>query len=277
MRLARDLPHVARTPPRPQGPRPRAAHGMGGERRRRRRVHGRRPLDRARRAAAARRAAGVGPLRRRHRVPPRARLARRPASQARADLAFVQPASSAPCSRRACATRNAASRRCAPTSRAACCPRSRTTGGSSTPNCCCWPSATACGFTRCRSTGSTTPTAAYDVASTAFDDLEGTARMARAVRARWRRSISVPTPRAPLADDFGRRFVSFSLIGAASTAVSLVLVPRASAMRSGAVAANVSPSPRRSSRTRGRTRATRRAVGTALASCVRVLRWRRSR
>ena len=32
-----------------------------------------------------------------------------------------------------------------------------------------------------------------------------------------------PVARAPLANDFGRRFVSFSLIGAASTAVSLAL------------------------------------------------------
>ena len=42
------------------------------ERRRRRRVHGRRPLDRSRRAAAARRAARVGPHRRRDRLPARA-------------------------------------------------------------------------------------------------------------------------------------------------------------------------------------------------------------
>ena len=43
--------------------------------------------------------------------------------------------------------------------RGASCPRSRTTAGSSTPSSCSSPSATACASTRCRSTGSTTPTA----------------------------------------------------------------------------------------------------------------------
>ena len=39
--------------------------------------------------------------------------------------------------------------------------RRRTPAGSSTPNCWCSPSAAGCASTRCRSTGSTTPTAAW--------------------------------------------------------------------------------------------------------------------
>jgi glycosyltransferase involved in cell wall biosynthesis len=61
------------------------------------------------------------------------------------------------------------------------------------------------------------------VISTAVGDLKGTARMA--VRfALGRGGVDLgPVARAPLSNDFGRRFVSFSLIGAASTAVSLAL------------------------------------------------------
>jgi glycosyltransferase involved in cell wall biosynthesis/putative flippase GtrA len=61
------------------------------------------------------------------------------------------------------------------------------------------------------------------VVSTAIGDLKGTARMAiRFARGRGRVDLG-PFARAPLSDDFGRRAVSFSLIGAASTAVSLVV------------------------------------------------------
>jgi putative flippase GtrA len=61
------------------------------------------------------------------------------------------------------------------------------------------------------------------VLSTALGDLRGTARMAlRFATGRGRVDLG-PDARAPLADDFGRRFVSFSLIGAASTAMSLAL------------------------------------------------------
>ena len=42
-----------------------------------------------------------------------------------------------------------------------CCRTSPTPAGSSTPNCWCWPSAAGCASTRCRSTGSTTPTAGW--------------------------------------------------------------------------------------------------------------------
>ena len=83
-RLAGELDGVHARAPRPEGPRPRAARGVDGERRAGRRVHGRRPVDRPRRAAPARRAARVGPLRRRHRLPARARVAcRRAARSAR--------------------------------------------------------------------------------------------------------------------------------------------------------------------------------------------------
>jgi glycosyltransferase involved in cell wall biosynthesis len=61
------------------------------------------------------------------------------------------------------------------------------------------------------------------VVSTAIGDLRGAARMAVGF-ARGRGRIDLGSDRrAPLVNDFGRRFVAFSLIGAASTAVSLVL------------------------------------------------------
>ena len=61
------------------------------------------------------------------------------------------------------------------------------------------------------------------VTRTAIDDLRGTARMVRRF-ATGRGQVDLgPCARPALADDFGRRFVTFSLIGAASTAVSLVL------------------------------------------------------
>jgi glycosyltransferase involved in cell wall biosynthesis len=61
------------------------------------------------------------------------------------------------------------------------------------------------------------------VLSTALGDLKGTARMAlRFATGRGRVDLG-PDARVPLANDFGRRFVSFSLIGAASTAMSLAL------------------------------------------------------
>ena len=49
-RCAGELPHVARRSPRPQGPRPRAAHAWIASDADGRRLHGRRPLDRPRRA-----------------------------------------------------------------------------------------------------------------------------------------------------------------------------------------------------------------------------------
>ncbi|WP_231635136.1 glycosyltransferase [Luteipulveratus halotolerans] len=58
-------------------------------------------------------------------------------------------------------THSAGSRRSGATSRTSCCRSSRTTPGSSTPSCSCSPSAAVCASTRCRSTGTTTPTAAW--------------------------------------------------------------------------------------------------------------------
>ena len=80
---------------------------------RRRRLHGRRPLDRPARAAAARRAAALRPLRPRDRHAPGARRARRARAQARADLARLQPRSCTPRCARASPTPSAASRPCA--------------------------------------------------------------------------------------------------------------------------------------------------------------------
>lgn len=61
------------------------------------------------------------------------------------------------------------------------------------------------------------------VARTAFDDLMGTARMARTFATGGGRLELGASARRPLDDDFGRRLVSFATIGAVSTLVSLVL------------------------------------------------------
>jgi putative flippase GtrA len=61
------------------------------------------------------------------------------------------------------------------------------------------------------------------VVPTVLGDLRGTARMARRFASGRGRVDLGSIERSPLADDFGRRFVSFALIGAASTAVSLSL------------------------------------------------------
>ena len=61
------------------------------------------------------------------------------------------------------------------------------------------------------------------VLSTAIGDLRGTLRMAyRFATGRGRVDLG-PVARRPLSADFGRRFVSFSLIGLVSTSVSLAL------------------------------------------------------
>ena len=67
--LAAELPGVARRAPRRKGPRPGAARGVGGSDAAGPRLHGRRPLDRSRRAAAAGRPAVCGPQRRGDRHP----------------------------------------------------------------------------------------------------------------------------------------------------------------------------------------------------------------
>jgi putative flippase GtrA len=61
------------------------------------------------------------------------------------------------------------------------------------------------------------------VVSTAVGDLKGTTRMALRFATGGGRIDLGSAGRAPLVDDFGRRFVSFALIGTASTAVSLAL------------------------------------------------------
>jgi len=61
------------------------------------------------------------------------------------------------------------------------------------------------------------------VAQTAFDDLRGTIRMLRRF-ASGRGHVDLGSlGRVPLTDDFGRRFVTFASIGAASSTISLAL------------------------------------------------------
>jgi putative flippase GtrA len=61
------------------------------------------------------------------------------------------------------------------------------------------------------------------IAQTAFDDLRGTARMARTFASGRGRLELGAAARRPLDDDFGRSLVSFAAIGTVSTLVSLVL------------------------------------------------------
>ena len=143
-----------------EGPRPGAADGVGGLGRGRARLLRRRPLDRPGRAAPPGRPADLRALRPRDRHPARPRLAGRPRRRSgSSSRAATTCCCAAPC-RPASPTPSAASRPSAPTSRSGCCRWSRTPAGSSTPRCWCSPSARACGSTRCRSTGSTTPTPA---------------------------------------------------------------------------------------------------------------------
>ena len=184
-----DIAAPARRRPRPgprraaaaEGARPRAARGLVAVRRRRARLHGRRPLDRPARPAAAGRAAGRRALRHRHRHPAGARLPGGPRPEARADLARLQPAA-------ARHPRRAVQRRAVrlqgdprATSPSSCCRWSRTPAGSSTPSCWSSPSAAGCGSTRCRSTGSTTRTAG----STSSRPPSPTCAASRGSAARW--------------------------------------------------------------------------------------------
>ncbi len=62
-----------------------------------------------------------------------------------------------------------------------------------------------------------------DIARTARTDLQGVWRVARRFRSGHGRVDLGPSARPPLADDMGRRLVSFAVIGAVSTAVSLLV------------------------------------------------------
>ncbi|MFN8025752.1 MAG: glycosyltransferase [Acidimicrobiia bacterium] len=67
------------------------------------------------------------------------------------------------------------------------------------------------------------PDSRVHIANTAWNDLKGTARMFRTFGSGRGKIDFGSAARQPLADDFGRRLVSFGIIGAASTFVSLVL------------------------------------------------------
>ncbi len=61
-----------------------------------------------------------------------------------------------------------------------------------------------------------------NILTTAWADLRGIARMLRRFLTRSA-MVTLPGERAPLADDFGRRLVTFAVIGTVSTAVSIAL------------------------------------------------------
>lgn len=67
------------------------------------------------------------------------------------------------------------------------------------------------------------PDSRVDIVGTALGDLRGTARMVRTFASGHGQVDLGSACRRPLEDDFGRRTVSFGLIGVASTLVSLVL------------------------------------------------------
>ena len=67
------------------------------------------------------------------------------------------------------------------------------------------------------------PDSRVHITSTAWTDLRGTARMVRTFASGEGRIDFGTAARQPLEDDFGRRTVSFALIGIASTVVSLAL------------------------------------------------------
>jgi len=67
------------------------------------------------------------------------------------------------------------------------------------------------------------PDSRVHIANTAWNDMKGTARMFRTFASGQGKIDFGTAARQPLADDFGRRLVSFGVIGAASTFVSLLL------------------------------------------------------
>ncbi len=142
-----------------EGPRPRAARGVVDLGRAGAGLHGRRPVHRPRRARPAGRAADLRPLRPGDRHPAGPGRAGGARAEARDHLALLQPDPEIDAGRallrRAVRVQGHPRRR----RRSACCRTSPTPAGSSTPNCWCSPSAAACASTKCRWTGSTTPTA----------------------------------------------------------------------------------------------------------------------
>ena len=75
-----------------------------------------------------------------------------------------------------------------------CCRSPRTPAGSSTPSCSCWPSGPGCASTRCRWTGSTTPTPGSPSSATALADLRGIVRLGTGLA---RGTIRVPRAARP--------------------------------------------------------------------------------
>ena len=211
-----------------EGPRPRAARGVVDVRRPGARVHGRRPVDRPRRARPARRAADLRPLGPRHRDPAGPRRAGGARPQARDHLALLQPDPEIHARRRV--LRRAVRLQGGPRRRRAprCCRTSPTPAGSSTPNCWCWPSAAGCASTKSRWTGSTTPTAG----STSWPPRPPTSRASRGCCAA---SPRLHTGANAIAAQLGssrrsaapgsllRQAVRFASVGVASTAAYLLL------------------------------------------------------
>ena len=208
--------------PRREGSRPRTAHRVGRLGRDGRRLHGRGPVHRSQRAAAAGRAAGVRALRPRDRLPALALVAGGPRTQARVHLPLLQPdpanVAARAVLRRPVRVQGDAHRRRARN----CCRWSRTPNGSSTPNCWCSPNARACASTRCRSTGSTTRTAASTSSTTARKDLSGIWRVGRALVSRLAagRQPAEPLGREPLVPGVPRgmvgQLVRFGVVGVVS-------------------------------------------------------------
>ena len=109
----------------------------------------------------------------------------------------------------------------APRSPSSCCRWWRTPAGSSTPSCWCWPSGRGCGSTRCRWTGSTTPTRGSHIVKTATEDLAGVGRAGAAVAA------AAGSPRPVRRDAPGDRAIARPRTGAGSPAAAASACRRA--------------------------------------------------
>ena len=216
-------------PPRREGPRRGAVHRLDGLGGRRRRLHGRRSVDRPVGVDAACGAADFGPLRRRDRFPVGGVVAGGARAETRIRLSQLQldPAWRARCPLLRCAVRlqGGARRRGAPT--AAACRRHRlvlrhrAVGDRRTRR--------DCASTRCRSTGSTTRTRA----STSCAPRSTTSRAAGGWAVRWRvarcrcASCSAASAASRWCQGVPRgmvgQMVRFGIVGVASTVAFALL------------------------------------------------------
>ena len=164
------------------------------------------------------------PQRRRHRVPPRGRVHRRPWAPPRVHLPLVQHASCAPCSATASATPSAASRPCAATWPTGCCRWCEDNEWFFDTELLLLAERNGLRVHEVPVTWIDDPDSRVHVVSTAQDDLKGVARLARSfVRGRRHGGPRSRRPRRRWPTTSAARLVVFAEIGVVSTLISLVL------------------------------------------------------